>query len=59
MHELNPSDIESMQVLKDASFGQHLRFPRCHGVIIITTKQGQSGKMNINFGRIHIVVVVT
>lgn len=48
MHELNPNDIESIQVLKDASSASIYGSRASNGVIIITTKQGKSGKMSVN-----------
>ncbi len=39
--ELNPNDIETMQVLKDASAGAIYGSRAANGVIIITTKKGQ------------------
>ncbi|WP_194765999.1 SusC/RagA family TonB-linked outer membrane protein [Tamlana sp. I1] len=48
MHELNPNDIESIQVLKDASSASIYGSRASNGVIIITTKQGKSGKMRIS-----------
>ena len=49
MHELNPNDIESIQVLKDASSASIYGSRASNGVIIITTKKGKNGKMKINF----------
>ena len=49
MHELNPNDIESIQVLKDASSASIYGSRASNGVIIITTKKGKAGKMRINF----------
>ncbi|MCB0433262.1 MAG: SusC/RagA family TonB-linked outer membrane protein, partial [Mangrovimonas sp.] len=49
MHELNPNDIASIQVLKDASSASIYGSRASNGVIIITTKQGKSGKMRIEF----------
>jgi len=43
------SDIESMQVLKDASAAAIYGSRAANGVIIITTKRGQAGKMKINY----------
>jgi TonB-dependent starch-binding outer membrane protein SusC len=43
------SDIESMQVLKDASAAAIYGSRAANGVIIITTKRGQSGKLKINY----------
>ena len=46
---INPDDIESIEVLKDASataiYGSH----GANGVVIITTKRGKKGTNNINF----------
>lgn len=46
---LNPNDIESMEVLKDASAAAIYGSRANSGVIIITTKSGKSGKTNIDF----------
>jgi TonB-linked SusC/RagA family outer membrane protein len=46
---LNPNDIESMQVLKDASASSIYGARANNGVILITTKKGQSGKSRIEF----------
>lgn len=48
MHELNSSDIESIQVLKDASSSSIYGSRAANGVIIITTKQGKEGKIRID-----------
>jgi TonB-linked SusC/RagA family outer membrane protein len=45
---LNPNDIESMQVLKDASAAAIYGTRGSNGVIIITTKRGKSGKMKVD-----------
>jgi len=47
--DLNPSDIESMQVLKDASAASIYGSAAAGGVIIITTKRGKSGKPKISY----------
>ena len=47
--DLNPSDIESMDVLKDASSTAIYGTKGANGVIIITTKRGKSGKSVVNF----------
>ncbi len=49
MHELNGNDIESIQVLKDASSASIYGSRAANGVIIITTKRGKEGKVKINF----------
>jgi TonB-linked SusC/RagA family outer membrane protein len=46
---LNPSDIESLQVLKDAGAYAIYGVRGANGVILITTKQGKSGKTMVNF----------
>jgi TonB-dependent starch-binding outer membrane protein SusC len=46
---LNPSDIESMTVLKDASSTAIYGSRGANGVVIITTKRGKAGKSTINF----------
>jgi TonB-linked SusC/RagA family outer membrane protein len=45
---LNPNDIESVQVLKDASSSAIYGSRAANGVIIITTKKGKAGKPVIN-----------
>lgn len=47
---LNPQDIESIEVLKDASAAAIYGARAAHGVVIITTKRGNKGKttMNVN-----------
>jgi len=45
---LNTSDIESMDVLKDASSTAIYGSKGSNGVILITTKRGKSGKTNVN-----------
>ena len=49
MHELNGSDIESIQVLKDAASASIYGSRAANGVIIITTKKGKEGQLKINF----------
>ncbi len=44
---LNPADVESIQVLKDASAAAIYGSRAANGVIIITTKQGAEGPMKI------------
>ena len=45
--DINPSDIESMEVLKDASSTAIYGTRGANGVIIITTKRGKSGKTRV------------
>lgn len=49
LNYLNPNDIESIQVLKDASATAIYGSRGANGVIIITTKKGKSGTPSINF----------
>lgn len=46
---LNPNDIESIEVLKDASSTAIYGSAGANGVVIITTKQGKEGKLSVNF----------
>ena len=46
---INPADIESIQVLKDASATAIYGSRGANGVVIITTKRGKLGKPTINF----------
>ena len=46
---INPSDIESFTILKDASATAIYGSRASNGVIIVTTKKGKSGKPVINF----------
>ena len=45
---VNPADIESIEILKDASASAIYGSAGANGVIMVTTKHGQKGKMNIN-----------
>lgn len=47
---LNPNDIASITVLKDASSAAIYGSRGANGVILITTKSGKSGKGNLTFG---------
>ena len=46
---LNPNDIESIEVLKDASSTAVYGSSGANGVVIITTKGGKEGKLTANF----------
>ena len=46
---LNSNDIESMEILKDASSTAVFGSAGANGVILISTKKGQAGKMSVNF----------
>lgn len=47
--QVNPSDIESVDVLKDASSTAIYGSAGANGVVIITTKRGRAGKATVNF----------
>ena len=50
LNSLNASDIESMQVLKDAASASIYGSRAANGVIVITTKKGKKGdKINVDF----------
>ena len=46
---INPSDIVSMEILKDASATAIYGSRGANGVIIVTTKRGKEGKVSINY----------
>ena len=49
INSLNPSDIESIDVLKDAASAAIYGARAANGVILVTTKQGKAGKVQINY----------
>jgi TonB-linked SusC/RagA family outer membrane protein len=49
IENLNPSDIASIDVLKDASATAIYGSRGANGVVIVTTKKGHSGKMSLNY----------
>lgn len=49
LNSINPSDIESMTVLKDAAASSLYGSRAANGVVVITTKKGKQGKPTINF----------
>lgn len=49
LSSLNPNDIESIEVLKDASATSIYGARGANGVVLITTKKGKSGKDNVTF----------
>ncbi|MCD8288526.1 MAG: TonB-dependent receptor [Prevotella sp.] len=49
MESVNPNDIESMEVLKDAASGAIYGARAANGVILVTTKKGKQGKAQINY----------
>ena len=46
---INPSDIESIEVLKDAASGAIYGARAANGVILVTTKKGKLGKVTVNY----------
>jgi TonB-linked SusC/RagA family outer membrane protein len=49
LESLNPNDIASIEVLKDASSTAIYGSRAGHGVIIVTTKRGKQGQMKVNY----------
>ncbi|MFM1912989.1 MAG: hypothetical protein RIR51_827, partial [Bacteroidota bacterium] len=49
MNTIAPEDIESIQVLKDASTASIYGSRASNGVIVITTKKGKAGKLSVNY----------
>ncbi|MGD1895216.1 MAG: SusC/RagA family TonB-linked outer membrane protein [Cyclobacteriaceae bacterium] len=50
INRINPNDIESVTVLKDASSAAVYGARAAFGVILVTTKKGRGDKINVNFG---------
>ena len=49
LNNINPNDIESIEVLKDASASAIYGSRASNGVVIITTKKGKTGKAQFDF----------
>lgn len=49
LNSLNPSDIESIEILKDASATAIYGSRGSNGVVIITTKKGATGKLKVGY----------
>lgn len=49
INDINPDDIASVEVLKDASSQAIYGARASNGVILVTTKKGKEGKMNVTF----------
>jgi len=49
LNDVNPSDIESVSILKDASSAAIYGSRAANGVILVTTKKGKAGKMKIEY----------
>ncbi|MDH5381817.1 MAG: SusC/RagA family TonB-linked outer membrane protein, partial [Cyclobacteriaceae bacterium] len=48
LNTINPNDIESIEILKDAASGAIYGSRAANGVVIITTKKGKAGKLKMN-----------
>ena len=59
MNALNPNDIETISVLKDASASAIYGSRAANGVVIVTTKKGKTGKisvdLDVNYGTQRVV----
>src|SRR5690625_5699900 len=49
LRSLNPNDVESITVLKDAATAAVYGYRAAFGVVIITTKQGAAGTPRVNY----------
>lgn len=49
LSDVNPNDVQSVSVLKDAASASIYGSRAANGVILITTKRGKSGKMQVNY----------
>ena len=49
MDVVNPADVASIEVLKDASATAIYGARGANGVILVTTKKGESGKVNVEY----------
>jgi TonB-linked SusC/RagA family outer membrane protein len=50
LNDISPSDIESMQVLKGAAAAAMWGSRAANGVLVITTKKGKSGRLQVSYG---------
>ena len=50
LNRINPNDIESISVLKDASAAAVYGARAAYGVVLVTTKKGKGDKINVSFG---------
>lgn len=55
---INPNDIESFNILKDASATAIYGNRASNGVIIITTKKGRTGKVRVSFSTLNSIYTV-
>ncbi len=49
INQINPNDIASIDILKDAAAGAIYGARAANGVVVITTKRGQAGKTRVSF----------
>lgn len=49
LNSINPQDIESIEILKDADATAIYGSRGANGVVLVTTKKGKSGKLSLNF----------
>ncbi len=59
LQNLNPSDIASIEVLKDASATAVYGSRGANGVILVTTKNPEQGKMTVNFNTFATIKTVS
>jgi TonB-linked SusC/RagA family outer membrane protein len=50
---LNPDDIESIEILKDAAAASIYGARAANGVVLVTTKKGKAGKTRFTFNTMH------
>src|SRR5690606_40852807 len=50
LHDINPLDIESVSVLKDASSTAIYGSRAANGVILVTTKRAKPGRLSVSYG---------
>lgn len=55
LNDINPNDIESIQVLKGASAAALWGSRAANGVVVITTKKGKAGALKINYSSTYSV----
>ncbi|WP_238325483.1 SusC/RagA family TonB-linked outer membrane protein [Lunatimonas lonarensis] len=49
LEDINPNDVESISVLKDAASQAIYGARAAAGVVVVTTKRGQTGKLQLNY----------
>jgi TonB-linked SusC/RagA family outer membrane protein len=49
LSDVNPNDVQSVSVLKDAASAAIYGSRAANGVILVTTKRGKSGRMQVNY----------